>query len=69
MAEISIFPKSSYMWKPRIYVRYEKAASRRNEGVGMKEEGGGKDGGWRVTLESSSDPAPLNLKSITGAFG
>lgn len=45
MAEISIFPKSSYMWKPRIYVRYEKAASRRNEGVGMKEEGGGKDGG------------------------
>lgn len=69
MAEISIFPKSSYMWKPRIYVRYEKATSRRNEGVGMKEEGGGKDRGWRVTLESSSGPAPQNLKSITGASG
>lgn len=69
MAEISIFPKLSYMWKPRICVRYKKATSRRNEGVGMKEEGGGKDRGWRVTLESSSGPTPQNLKSITGASG
>lgn len=69
MAEISIFPISSSMWKLRIYVRYEKATSWRNEGVGMKEEGGGKDRGWRVTLESSSGPAPQNLKSITGASG
>lgn len=53
MAEISIFPKYSYMWKPRIYVRYEKTASRRNEGVGMKEEGGGKDRGRRVTLRAA----------------
>jgi len=45
-----------------------RAASRRNEGVGMK-EGGGKDRGWRVALESSSGPAPLILKSITGASG
>lgn len=69
MAEISIFPIPSSMWKFRIYVRYEKATSWRKEGVGMKEEGGGKDRGWRVTLESSSGPAPQNLKSIAGASG
>lgn len=57
------------MWQPKIYVRYEKATHRRNEGVGMKGEGGGKDRGWRVTVESSSGPTPQNLKSITGASG
>lgn len=69
MAEISIFPTLSYICKPRIYARYEKATSRRNEGVGMKEEGGGKDRGWRVTVESSSGPAPQNPKSITAGSG
>lgn len=69
MAETNIFPKLSYMWKPRIYVGYKKATSWKDWRGGV--EGGRRRKGQEVenNSESSSNTALRSLKSITGAFG